>query len=109
MSVQQPCEQQKTTRESRGKRPLRTGRESGKVVIDQAELDRAFFENSGGRFPPVLNVHQAAELLQVSINTIYEWSSKGYLKGCSRKRGKRLFFWRDRLVSELFGGKEWKP
>ena len=81
----------------------------GNIRIDQTELDHAFFDNSGGRFPPVLNVQQAAELLHVSINTIYEWSSKGYLKGCGRKRGKRLFFWRDRLISELFGGKEWKP
>ena len=80
----------------------------GNIQIDQAELDRAFLDNSGGRFPPILNVQQAAELLQVSINTIYEWSSKGYLKRCNRKRGKRLFFWRNRLVSERFGGKEWK-
>ncbi len=66
----------------------RNARRNHKMVIDQAELDQTFFENSGGRFPPILNVQQAAELLQVSINTIYEWSSKGYLKGCSRKHGK---------------------
>ena len=89
--------------------PRRNARRDHKIVIDQAELDRTFFENLDGRFPPILNVQQSADLLQVSINTIYEWSSKGYLKGCGRKRGKRLFFWRDRLVSELFGGKEWKP
>jgi len=88
---------------------LRPNTKNGKVKIDQAELDRAFFDNSGGRFPPVLNIQQAAELLQAPIGTIYEWSSKGYLKGCCRRRGKRLFFWRDRLISELFGGKEWKP
>ena len=80
------------------KRTLRSSRDSGKVVVDQEDLDRAFFENSGGRFPPVLNIQQAAQLLQVSVKTIYDWSSKGYLKACCRKRGKRLFFWRNQLV-----------
>ena len=95
--------------EGTGTRSLRQNRSSAKVTIDQEGLDRAFFENSGGKFPPILNIKQAGELLQVSVNTIYEWSSKGYLRSCCRRRGKRLFFWRDRLVAELFGGKEWKP
>ena len=90
------------------RRTLRLGRDSGKVAVGQEDLERAFFENSGGRFPPVLNIQQAAELLQVSVGTLYEWSSKGYLKGCCRHRGKRLFFWRDGLIREMFEGKEWK-
>jgi len=88
---------------------LRRAPKSDRLAVDQKDIERAFFDNSGGRFPPVLNVRQAAELLHVSVNTIYEWSSKGYLGGCCRRRGKRLFIWRDRLVSELFGGKDWKP
>ena len=80
----------------------------GSFQIDQAELDRAFFDNLGGRFPPVLNTDQAAELLGIAKKTLYEWSSKGHLKGCSRRRGKRLFIWRDRLIREVFEGKEWE-
>jgi len=87
--------------------PRRNARRDHKIVIDQADLDRAFFENSDGRFPPVLNVTQAAELLGVSVKTIYDWSSKGRLRRCSRRRGKRLYFWRDRLIREVFEGKEW--
>ena len=80
-----------------------------KIRITEEEIRRAFFDNSGGRFPPVLNVRQAAELFHVLVKTIYEWSSRGYLKSCSRRRGKRLFFWRDRLIREMFEGKEWEP
>lgn len=82
---------------------------SAKVKVGQEDLDHAFFDNSGGRFPPVLSASQAAEFLQIPIKTLYEWSSRGHLKGCSRRRGKRLFFWRDRLIRELFEGKEWEP
>ena len=82
---------------------------SAKVKVGQEDLDHAFFDNLGGRFPPVLNAAQAAELLQIPIKTLYEWSSRGYLRGCSRRRGKRLFFWRDRLIRELFEGKESEP
>jgi hypothetical protein len=34
------------------------------------------------RFPPILSPDQAAELLQVPKNTIYDWSSRGLLDGC---------------------------
>lgn len=54
------------------------------------------------RFPPVLNIQQAAELLQLSKATLYDWSSRGRLKHCSRKVGKHLRFWRDRLLHVVF-------
>ena len=90
-------------------RPLRQRPGRDTVRIDQTDLDRAFFDNLGGRFPPVLNVSQAAQLLQVPVKTLYEWSSRGRLRSCARRRGKRLFFWRDLLIRELFEGKEWEP
>jgi excisionase family DNA binding protein len=54
------------------------------------------------KFPPVLTVNQAAELLQVPKATVYDWSSRGLLKGCSRRMGKHLRFWRDRLLKHVF-------
>jgi hypothetical protein len=93
-----------------GELHLRRPALSGRVQLSQAELDGAFFDKqAGGRFPPVLSSQQASEMLQIPLKTLYEWSSRGYLRGCSRRRGKRLFFWRDRLVRELFEGKEWEP
>ena len=54
------------------------------------------------RFPPVLTVDQAANLLQVPKATIYDWSSRGLLRGCGRKVGKHLRLFRDRLVKRVF-------
>jgi len=54
------------------------------------------------RYPPIMNVQQAAELLQVPVNTIYDWSSRGLLKGCARRMGKHLRFFRQRLIQQMF-------
>jgi excisionase family DNA binding protein len=48
-------------------------------------------------YPPILTVDQAAALLQVPKATLYDWSSRGLLRGCSRRVGKYLRFYRDRL------------
>ena len=54
------------------------------------------------RFPPILNVEQAAELAGVPKKTIYEWSSRGVLKGCANRFGRRLRILRDRFIQLLF-------
>ena len=54
------------------------------------------------KFPPIMTARQAAELLQVPLNTIYDWSSRGKLTQCARRVGKRLLFHRDRLVQLVF-------
>ena len=54
------------------------------------------------KFPPVLTVDQAAELLQVPKTTVYDWSSRGLLNGCARRVGKHLRIWRDRLLTSVF-------
>ena len=56
----------------------------------------------GTRFPPVLNVDQAAELAAVPKKTIYEWSSRGLLDGCASRFGRRLRICRDRFIRLLF-------
>ena len=43
-----------------------------------------------GKFPPVLSVNQVAELLQVPKQTVYDWHSRGLLRGCCRRIGKYL-------------------
>ena len=53
-------------------------------------------------YPPVLSVQQAAALLQVPKATLYDWSSRGLLKGCSRRMGKHLRLFRNRLLARLF-------
>jgi excisionase family DNA binding protein len=56
----------------------------------------------GSRFPPILTVDQAAELLQVPKQTIYDWHSRELLRGCCRRVGKHLRFFRDRLLLHIF-------
>jgi excisionase family DNA binding protein len=57
------------------------------------------------KFPPILNVDQAAELLQVPRQTIYAWSSQGLLDDCKTRAGKHLRLLRDRLIQALSEGK----
>lgn len=54
------------------------------------------------RFPPVLTVGQVADLLQVPKDTIYQWRSRGLLGNCSRRVGKHVRFYRDRLIKQVF-------
>lgn len=54
------------------------------------------------RFPPVLTIQQAAELLQVPVQTLYQWRSRELLGTCCRKVGKHLRFYRDRLIKKAF-------
>ena len=68
-----------------------------------AELAAAFSDiESSRRFPPVLSVVQAADLLQVPVATIHDWSSRGLLIRCSRKIGKHLRISRDRFLQQAF-------
>ena len=67
------------------------------------EITAAFgHPDAAAKFPPVLSIDQAAELLQVPKATLYDWSSRGLLSGCSRRAGKRRLFWRDRLLHKIF-------
>ena len=70
--------------------------------ISKDEINTAFATGDwGNRFPPILTVDQAAELLSIPKATIYAWKSQGKLKGCSQKLGKHLRFFRDRLIQNV--------
>lgn len=67
------------------------------------EVAAAFHDQVwSARYPPLLTAQQAAELLQVPLQTLYAWSSAGQLKTCGRRLGKHLRFFRDRLLLKLF-------
>ena len=75
--------------------------------LSKDEIRQAFAEGPSTQFPPILNVVQLAELLQISSKTVYEWIAKGRLDGAFRKRGKHQLIWRDRAIEILFNGKNW--
>ncbi|PCJ54048.1 MAG: hypothetical protein COA79_22350 [Planctomycetota bacterium] len=66
--------------------------------------DDLIFDNSKeiNSLPPILSPKQTADLLQVSIHTIYRWSSLGKLDYCSCRKGKHLFINKARLLTEMF-------
>jgi excisionase family DNA binding protein len=81
------------------------GRHSRHVSLElsPAEIEAAFADPlDADRFPPVLTLEQAAELLQVPLDTIYQWRSRGLLDRCSQKVGKRVRFFRNRLIALIF-------
>ena len=53
-------------------------------------------------FPPVLSLSQAAALLQVPLQTLHQWRSRGLLGDCSRRAGKLVHVFRDRLIKRVF-------
>ena len=76
---------------------------STSLKLSDQEIASAFSSaHWAERFPPILNVDQAAELVGVPKGTIYTWSSQGLLRGCSRKVGRHLRFFRDRLIKRIF-------
>lgn len=78
-----------------------------KPNLSAEEIARPFAGEWGERFRPILSPDQLAELVGLSVKTIYEWMSKGRLDGAYRKRGKHALIWRDRALDVLFNGKEW--
>ena len=73
--------------------------ERKRLKITQEEVTRTFSDSEWeAKFPPIMSVAQAAELLQVPKGTIYQWHSQDRLRGCVQRVGKHLRFFRDRLV-----------
>ena len=54
-------------------------------------------------YPPIMTVHQAARMLQISPSTLYSNVSRGRYKHAT-KRGNPLRFNRDVLLREFFKG-----
>ena len=78
-------------------------RQNAGLGLTPQEIAAAFIDPRWAEcYPPVLSVDQAAALLQVPKATLYDWSSRGLLKGCSRRMGKHLRFFRNRLLAHVF-------
>ena len=75
------------------------------IELSDAEVARAFADpHWAKRFPPAINVDQAAELAGVPRATLYDWSSRGLLDDCAVRVGKRLLIFRDRFLKHIFNG-----
>jgi excisionase family DNA binding protein len=79
-----------------------------KPCLSRDEIARPFQGAEGERSRPILSPAGLADLLGLSVKTIYEWIARGRLDGAYRKRGKHVLIWRDRAINIVFNGNEWK-
>ena len=77
----------------------------GCVKLSADELTTNFSSGPWAeKYPPILTISQAADMLQVPIGTLRFWRTTGRLNGCSRRYGRVLRFYRDRLIRWFFEG-----
>lgn len=76
--------------------------------LSKEEIERAFSGAADSQTSPILSPQQLAELLNLSVKTVYEWIARGRLDGAFRKRGKHNLIWRDRALKLIFNGPEWE-
>lgn len=71
--------------------------------LSDREIAQFFSDpETAAKFPPVLTMEQAAELLRVPLGTLRDWRSRQLLPGCARKLGREVRFTRDRLIKHVF-------
>jgi hypothetical protein len=76
--------------------------------LSKAELQAPFNGQSSNDFPVILSPARLADLLGLSVKTVYTWISLGRLDGCYRKRGKHCLIWRDRALAKILDGPSWE-
>ncbi|HVK08498.1 MAG TPA: helix-turn-helix domain-containing protein [Gemmataceae bacterium] len=76
--------------------------------LTEAELAAACRDGSGVPLKPVMSPDEFAEFVGLSVKTVYEWLARGRFSNAARRRGKHVLIWRDRAISELFSGPDWK-
>lgn len=80
-------------------------RSLGCVKLSADELTTNFASGPWAeKYPPILTITQAADMLQVPVGTLRYWRTTGRLNGCSRRYGRVLRFYRDRLIRWFFEG-----
>ena len=82
------------------------GNDGSSLRLTTAEMRAAFKDPIWAeKFPPILDLKLAAEMLRVPEKTVYDWRSRELLDSCSVRPGKRVMFWRDRPIEWAFNGK----
>ena len=68
---------------------------------NKMEPEQPFFDNRINSLPVIMTFKDVADFFQVSLNTIYHWSSIGRLDKCKFKIGKVVRIDRDKMLKEL--------
>lgn len=86
-----------------GRNPSVRMSDAKKLQLTDAEITAMFSDPIWAeKFPPILKIEEASELLRTPVETLREWRSRGYLDGCCEKPGKHVLFIRDRLIQRVF-------
>lgn len=73
------------------------------IELTDRELAEMFGDPAfSAQFPPVLTLEQAANLVQLPVETLRSWRSRGVLNGCSCRVGKHVRILRDRFLTQIF-------
>jgi excisionase family DNA binding protein len=73
------------------------------LQLSDREIAQFFADpDTAAKFPPILTLQQAAELLVIPDGTLRDWRSRGLLPGCARRLGREVRFIRDRLIKHVF-------
>lgn len=73
------------------------------IGLTERELAEMFGDPAvAAQFPPVLTLEQAANLVQMRVETLRSWRSRDVLNGCSRRIGKHVRILRDRFLTQIF-------
>jgi excisionase family DNA binding protein len=77
-------------------------------IISRDELQAVFNGDAANVSPVIMSPRQLADLVGLSVKTIYAWIAAGRLDGCFRKRGKHNLIWRDKALEQILNGPDWK-
>lgn len=69
---------------------------------NKIESGHLLFDNRINSLPVIMTLQQVADLFQVSLFTIYHWSSLGRFDKCKFKFGKIVRVHRDKMFQEFF-------
>lgn len=72
------------------------------IKLTKTEIAAAFGNDAAGDFPPVLTMEQVSEMLQVPMSTLKQWKAEGRFDGSFRRVGKRVRWFRDRVIDCYF-------
>jgi hypothetical protein len=82
---------------------LKSGGVDQDIELTDREIAQFFSDPAtAAKYPPVLKLSEAAELLQIPQGTLRDWRSRGLLPGCARRLGREVRFIRDRLIKQVF-------
>lgn len=73
--------------------------------LSKAEVAKSLREL---QLPAVVTTKALANLLGLSVKTVYLWRAIGRLEGTYRKRGKHVLFFTERVIILIFNGPKWK-